>query len=518
MRIRRWLAAGFGVLGALVLAAGLVAWLLTPTPAVVPHRLPVLLENVTIIEPGVGRAASRDIRIRDGEVVSTSPSAVRPSAGDDEAIVLSGGFVLPGLIDMHVHFPPSIAVGQADLWAALFLAHGVTTVRETGSIGGGIWSLRDRGRAGELPAPRIFTCGPPLDGDPPAFPTNRRIRGPVEARTAVRELAAAGADCIKVYNMLSREDLEAIRDEAHTLGLPLIGHVPHSVDLAESGLREVQHLMGIPRIDRATIGSMDYEIADWLAVDSKRIDWAVEVSLANHIAHTPTLVNSRQRMMLLDARERDLDSGLRHLPRFWDAVWATLWRPPVPPGQEQRVARWRAIMAEATRRLHAAGVPVYAGTDTLMPYVAPGSSLWGELHELVSAGFTPEEALAAATTVPGAALPRDGLGTVRAGGPADLLVFRGDPTRDLEALGTLEVVIADGRVYRSSDLQAMLTQLDRHFLSPFYTAVMGTVARIGRGYFGKPPEAGDPPAPRQGLQQPPSVHPSTLAEAVTSVL
>jgi imidazolonepropionase-like amidohydrolase len=487
MRIRRWLVAGFGLLVAFSLAAGFVAWLLTPPYSAVPGRLPALLKNVTIIEPGVQRAAGRDIRIRDGVVFSISPTSTQSSEGDSRAIIQSGGFVLPGLIDMHVHFPPSIAVGQADLWAGLFLAHGVTTVRETGSIGGGIWRLRDRARAGELPAPRIFTCGPPLDGDPPAFPTNRRIRGSEEARRAVRELAAAGVDCIKVYNMLARDDLEVIRDEAHTLGLPLIGHVPHSVDLAEAGLQEVQHLMGIPRIDRATIGSMDYEIADWLAVDSARIDWAIEVSLANHIAHTPTLVNSRQRMMLLDAQERDLDSGLRHLPRFWDAVWSTLWRPPVPPGEEERAARWRAIMAEATRRLHAAGVPIYAGTDTLMPYVAPGSSLWGELRELVSAGFTPEEALAAATTVPGAVLPRDGLGTVRAGGPADMLVLSADPTHDLEALDTLEAVIADGRLYRRGDLQEMLTRFDRHFLSPLYTAVMGTVARIARGYFGESP-------------------------------
>lgn len=488
MKMRRWLVAGFGLPVALLLAVGLLALLLAPPPAVVPVRLPVLLRHTTIIQPGVGRTSNQDIRIHDGVVVSISPSSMQPSAGDGEPIILSGGFVLPGLIDMHVHFPPSVAVGQADLWAGLFLAHGVTTVRETGSIGGGIWKLRDRVRSGKLPAPRIFSCGPPLDGDPPAFPTNRRINSTVEARRAVRELAAAGADCIKVYNLVARDALEAVRDEARTLGLPLIGHVPHSVDLAEAGLQEVQHLMGIPRIDRATIGSMDFELADWLAVDSKRIDWAIEISLANHIAHTPTLVNFRQRMMLLDARERDLDSGLRHLPRFWDAVWAALWRPPVPPGGEERVAKMRAIMAETTRRLHAAGVAIYAGTDTLMPYVAPGSSLIQELRELVAAGLTPDQALAAATTLPGAALPQRGLGTVRVGAPADLLILRDDPTRDLGALEAREAVIADGRVYRDDDLQEMLARFDRHFLGTFYSVVMGTVARISRSFFGSSPE------------------------------
>ena len=488
MNKRRWLIAGFGLPMAFLLATGLLAFFLAPPPVVVPRRLPVLLRHVTIIQPGVGRTSNQDIRIHDGVVVSISPSSMQPSAGHGEANIPSGGFVLPGLIDMHVHFPPSIAVGQADLWEGLFLAHGVTTVRETGSIGGGTWKLRERVRSGELPGPRIFSCGPPLDGDPPAFPTNRRIHGTVEARKAVRELAAAGADCIKVYNMLARDALEAVRDEARTLGLPLIGHVPHSVDLAEAGLQEVQHLMGIPRIDRATIGSMDFELADWLAVDSKRIDWAIEVSLANHIAHTPTLVNFRQRMLLLDARERDLDSGLRHLPRFWDAVWAALWHPPVASGGEERIARMRAIMAETTRRLHAAGVAIYAGTDTLMPYVAPGSSLIQELRELVAAGLTPDQALAAATTLPGAALPQRGLGTVRVGAPADFLILRDDPTRDLGALESREAVIADGRVYRESDFQEVLACFDRHFLGKFYSVVMGTVARISRGFFGSAAE------------------------------
>jgi imidazolonepropionase-like amidohydrolase len=148
----------------------------------------------------------------------------------------------------------------------------------------------------------------------------------------------------------------------------------------------------------------------------------------------------------------------------------------------------RAIMAETTRRLHAAGVAIYAGTDTLMPYVAPGSSLIQELPELAAAGLTPDQALAAATTLPGAALPQRGLGTVRVGAPADLLILRDDPTRDVGALESREAVIADGRVYRESDLQEMLARFDRHFLGTFYSVVMGTVARISRGFFGSSPE------------------------------
>jgi imidazolonepropionase-like amidohydrolase len=117
------------------------------------------------------------------------------------------------------------------------------------------------------------------------------------------------------------------------------------------------------------------------------------------------------------------------------------------------------------RALRDAGARIHAGSDVLNPFVVPGASLHQELRLLVAAGLTPEEAWVAATRAPGEMLGRrnqPGLGTVADGAPADLLVFKEDPTRDLAALGTLEAVVADGRLYLRDDLDRQLALYQRH--------------------------------------------------------
>jgi imidazolonepropionase-like amidohydrolase len=111
-------------------------------------------------------------------------------------------------------------------------------------------------------------------------------------------------------------------------------------------------------------------------------------------------------------------------------------------------------MLQTVAALAEAGVPILAGTDTPNPFVVPGASLQQELELLTRAGLDIEGAWAAATWRAGEALRVQGLGTLAEGAPADLLVFRQDPTRDLAALASLETVVADGRVYSKAALDA----------------------------------------------------------------
>ncbi len=105
-----------------------VVRLLMPPALAVPPKAEIFLTDVTVIEPGRTRLDHQDVWIAGGRVAS-----ITPSAGESKTATLTGGYVLPGLIDMHVHFPPAVAIGQTDLWATIFLAHGVTTVRDVGS-------------------------------------------------------------------------------------------------------------------------------------------------------------------------------------------------------------------------------------------------------------------------------------------------------------------------------------------------------------------------------------------------
>ncbi len=469
-----------------------IAWLaLQPPRLTVPEQHDWKFEDVTLVEPGRAPRPGFTVRIERGQIAELTPT--RSSQRSDRAggtSDLAGLYVTPGLIDLHVHYPPSVAVGNAQLWSLLLLAHGVTAVRETGSIDGSIFEVRADVREGRSPGPRIFTCGAMLDGEGPSFPTNRVVASPDEAREAVGELAALGADCIKAYNMLSREALAAIRVAAAEAGLPVIGHAPHSVSLDEAGLSDLQHGTGVVLVDVDRVNRSDFRDADWVTVDDPRIETAARISLEQGIAHTPTLVNARMRRLLVDGQPVDefveADTGLRHLPSYWPMAWRTIWGAPFARGDEEGEALndlFRARQARMAARLHDRGVRIHAGTDTLMPFVAPGSSLHGELAELRDAGIESDEVWAIATREAGRALGRAGLGTLGIGAPADLLFLRSDPRGDLSALREIEAVLANGRLYRRSDIETMLAESDAHFHGFFYDSVMRAAMRFVQRQF-----------------------------------
>jgi imidazolonepropionase-like amidohydrolase len=129
-------------------------------------------------------------------------------------------------------------------------------------------------------------------------------------------------------------------------------------------------------------------------------------------------------------------------------------------------------------RMHRAGVAIHAGTDTQIAFIVPGIALHRELRILSEeAGLGPEDALAAATTVPGRALPVAQLGRIEPGAPADVVLFRRDPTRDLAALDEIVGVVADGRLYRRADLDAQLERYRAYYGNPVFDRVSKALAR-----------------------------------------
>jgi hypothetical protein len=198
-------------------------------------------------------------------------------------------------------------------------------------------------------------------------------------------------------------------------------------------------------------------------------------SLAQGIAHTPTLA-LLERASRLDRPEVQMaEPVMRLLPRFYSEL---SWDPRGFPWYEALDARDWTLAREAfeqARRLVAAlaraGARLHAGTDVGNPFLVPGASLHEELRQLVGAGLTAEEAWVAATRAPGEFLREPGLGTIAPGAPADLVLFREDPTRDLAALATLEAVVADGRLYRRERLEAAVRATQRVYRGPVYDTV-----------------------------------------------
>ncbi len=437
--------------------------LLEPSPVSVPPQQELVFDDVTIVNPGGERLPHRRLVVRHGRIesIDAAPPGALPR--------YAGSYILPGLIDMHVHLPPWWAPGQLELFNTLFLAHGVTAIRELGSIDGRVFEVRREIQEGRRAGPRIFACGPLLDGDPPLWPLARIVRTAAEGRAAVDELVESRADCVEVYSRVSDDALQGIREAASAHRLPVVGHLPQSLPWGEIRIDDIQHVC-------------DPRCPD---LGPREIDELVETATRFGIAHTPTLVVYHEQLAAYDYSAAAERPAARLMPRFWREV---VWNPryglgfSAPPAaaremfqreQEALVSRLQGVV----QSLHARGVRIHAGTDPFNPLVVPGASLHEELRLLEGAGLTTEEAWAAATQVAGEDLGEPRLGRLEPGAPADLLILRTDPILDPSALETLEAVVADGRLYPKPALDEALERQRRHFEGLLYDRISMAIAR-----------------------------------------
>ena len=468
---------GLVALAVLVAALGAALYLVIrpPAPLPLPER-GATLDGVTLVEPGLGRHENR-------RLVVGGSAIERIEAAGASGGPYAGMYVLPGLTDLHVHFPPSALPGQTELFAFLFLYHGVTAVRDAGDVDGTTTDPARRGIAeGRFPGPRMFACGPFVDGEKRIWRNSLIARNAEEGRQAVRTVAAKGYDCVKAYNSLDAETLAGVREEAAARGLPVIGHVPQRVPFEEARLDDAQHLIGVaPRHPDPSV-RFPRVLEAWEKFDAARLEMIAAASVHNGTAHTPTLVTIDRLIRSEDfaAILREPDAQL--LPRFYrEVVWSpnggTSPAAGLGPEDFAMVRRAFAVMKRTVRELYERGVEIHTGTDSLVAFVVPGASLHRELRLFVDAGFTPEEALAVSMRTSAAYLGVPGLGSLRPGAPAELLIFRDDPTRSLDALASLAGVIRDGRLYSREALDAQLARYRAHFDGTLYDALVTPLVR-----------------------------------------
>lgn len=472
----KWL----GIAGVVLVAAA--AWLAVllapPAPLEIPEQ-GFTLAGVTLVVPGSdGRRETRvDIRGEGGKIASVSPSS--------ESGPFAGMTVLPGLTDAHVHFPPAAIPGQSELFAFLMLYHGITAVRDAADVDATATApARDGVANGIFPGPRVFACGPFLDGDPPQWGNSIVINSPDDARAAVRKVAEGGFDCIKAYNKLEADELTAIHEEADRHGLPVIGHVPTRVPYEVARLDDAQHLIGVSLPPPGERLRFPFALRSWLDFDDGRLDFIIEQSLEHGIANTPTLITVDR---LLASRDYGAVSKLpeaRLLPRLYRGV---IWHPVaglsaargVKADDFAMLAVAQERMLHTVKRMHEAGVELHTGTDTLVSWVVPGKALHRELRLLERAGISPDEVMKLSSVVSARALDTAGLGlgSFDVGSPAELVVFREDPTRDLAALDTIEAVVRDGRLFTREALDAQLARYQSHFDGVAYDALLTPLVR-----------------------------------------
>jgi hypothetical protein len=441
----------------------------------------VAIVHVSVVDvEGGSTLPDRTVLVTGGRITAVGPAAsVRVPVGA-QVIEGRGRFLIPGLWDMHVH---TSREGRAKWFFPLFLAHGVTGVREMGSYRDSLLYWRRQVQSGAIQAPRVTWSTPMLDGVPPSWAHGLGVASPAAARALVDSLKAQGFDFLKVYDRLPRDVFLAIADQAKRRGIPFAGHVPQSVTPAEAsdaGQRTVEHvtenlyLACLPGGQELLAGLLAARAAtppDTAGVRQARDRLreaaargptadACRPTFARFVANgtwlTPTLAVTHGS---LAAGEAGADPRLRFVP----PALAERWRANAPPPDE--VAFRRMIEANNWRLVamaRAQGVGILAGTDASdEAFVFAGSSLHDELALLVRAGLSPLDALRAATINPARALGRPDGGSIAPGKRADLVLLDADPLADIRSTARIHTVIAAGRVIGPAERAALLRTAER---------------------------------------------------------
>lgn len=429
-------------------AMALAILAVTVTLAFQPAPARIAIVGARLID-GTGAPQQDGITILiDGDRIAAVGPADRVKVPDGTRIIQGAGrTVIPGLIDTHVHF--------RDYVAELFLAHGVTTVRDAGNPPEWTLALKKKEAAGDMRGPRIFAVGNILDAPPVLRGHHIGVETPAAAAKATRQLLALGVDAIKVYMKVTPDMVRASAAEAHAAKKRVIGHITFSArDAALAGIDALEHGSGIALAiarDEAQVRAIsDHSgVFGWRFMDPVKADALVRLLVDEQVVVVPALANwargatAHRVRFQADAVRVVADPNLSYLPadvRERIKTYATGKRTP----EETRALEedYRALN-DFLGRFKRAGGTLVVGTDN---GIVHGLGTHHELELLVAAGLTPIEAIRAATGDAAALIQADDLGVVAAGKAADLVIVNGDPARTIADTRKVEIVIKRGQL------------------------------------------------------------------------
>ena len=460
------------------------ALMLLSSPAVARSKPQLVITNVTVIDmTGAPPRSGMAVVIGGGRILKLSTQRAARLPRGTEIVDGTGKFLIPSFWDMHVH------VLDSDKMPPLFVANGVLGVRDLGAKDlESILGWRAEAAANKIIGPRIVTAGKVLDGVPQADETfSIPVKSPEDGRTAVRDLKSKGVDCIKVYDVLSRESYFAIADEAKKLGLPFVGHVPAAITTAEAsaaGQKSIEHLgkvledcAGSPEAIRAAraapIPEGDYPAfttrlgrtydAIIASYDERKAGELFSLLRKNDSWQVPTLTVKHGRTFI-----DDLDARGDPRAKYVAESERNYWKPQVGFFSRYRTPSYIAAQKAYFRKelqvvgaMQRSGVRIMAGTDTPNAYVIAGFSLHDELALLVSAGLTPMEALQSATRAPAEFLGElDRSGTIAKGKLANLILLDANPLDDIKNTTRINAVFQGGRYLSRSQLDEILARVE----------------------------------------------------------
>lgn len=420
-----------------------VVAIVAPRPTTTPQARLLAITHVTAIDVATGRIAPDTTVIISGSSIAGISKNGSPPAG--ARVVDAGGrFLVPGLWDMHAHMEDA---GAPSL--QLYVANGVTGIRDMGSSLDVILPMRENTASGRTLGPRIYAAGPILDDAPDGAPFRMRVRTAEEGRGAVEYLRRRGVDLVKIHGHTPREAFFAIADAARRQNLPLAGHVPMGLSVEEvvdAGQRDIEHLNNLQVTKRC--GGEHYQPArcqPFFAMLASRGVW-----------QTPTLAALSELVTIGTPVSRVGTDRLVYAGRAQRAAWAgnqsLVARPDVLRAMRTAADRAARVAADMTK----AGVGLLAGCDGLIA----GFCVHDELAAMVRGGMTPLAALQTATLNPARYFGlEETSGRIAAGHRADLVLLNANPLADIASVGRIHAVVLGGRLLDRRELDEVLAEV-----------------------------------------------------------
>jgi len=256
----------------------------------------------------------------------------------------------------------------------------------------------------------------------------------------------------------------------------VVGHVPLRVPYEQALLDDAQHLFGAAGSPPEGATSRAEILSPWLTIDKDQFALVTRTVLDHDLANTPTLVAMEQ-LATVESYEiaRRSDAAALLPSYFSDVMWSPRIGLPMlralNADDYAAMRQSRNARMQMVRILSAAGTRLHLGTDVQIPFVVPGVSLQQEMKLFLEAGVPLDQIWIYGTRGAAQALSVPDHGEIHEGAPADLLIFREDPTRSLTALDTMEAVVAQGRFYPMATLRAGLEQYRRHYQDPWFNRI-----------------------------------------------
>lgn len=409
----------------------------------------IAITHVAVVDTDKGTTAADMTVLIDGDRITAVDKTPPPKGA--QVVDGRGKFLIPGLWDMHTHLSDSRASALP-----VMAVVGVTYARDAGNSSlAEIDMWRGRIAAGEILGPTILRAGPTLNGQA-SNPMHVVIATAADARMAARTLKTAGVDFFKTHRRTSRDAYFALADEAKTLGVPLIGHVPMTVtpaEASEAGQQTIEHVETLFEGTFATAhdGRVTTEnMKAWRESPESAALFATFVK--NGTVVDPTLVATGLLARAFSSANDDprlkyvAKSALERRRQALSTLPAVA-KTQIPPQVVEREAM--------TLAMQRAGVTLVTGTDASFLH-PPGFSLHDELEMLVEAGLTPAEVLRAGTINCARLFPSLEAGAVAPGKRADLVLLNGNPLDDIRNVHDIAAVVLRGRVLNRAALDRAL--------------------------------------------------------------